>query len=70
MNAKKSVSTSTLKSDCKRVDPRKVAACECDDLVEPMDAELRGIARGERAIAEGRIATHALARERLARWLK
>ncbi|QDW67902.1 prevent-host-death family protein [Luteimonas granuli] len=31
---------------------------------------LEGIARGEQAIAEGRVATHAQARKRLARWLK
>lgn len=33
-------------------------------------AVLEGIARGEMAIAEGRVITHAQARERLARWLK
>jgi prevent-host-death family protein len=33
-------------------------------------AMLEGIARGEQAIAEGRIATHRQARDRLARWLK
>lgn len=31
---------------------------------------LEGIARGEQAISEGRVATHAEARTRLARWLK
>jgi prevent-host-death family protein len=31
---------------------------------------LRGIARGERAIEEGRTVTHAEAKKRLARWLK
>ncbi|NZA26251.1 toxin-antitoxin system subunit antitoxin [Luteimonas sp. SJ-92] len=31
---------------------------------------LEGIARGEQAIAAGRVATHAQAKERLARWLK
>ena len=31
---------------------------------------LEGIARGEQAIAEGRVATHAQAKKRLARWLK
>ena len=31
---------------------------------------LEGIARGEQAIAEGRAATHAQAKMRLARWLK
>lgn len=33
-------------------------------------AVLEGIARGEMAVAEGRVATHAQAKERLARWLK
>jgi prevent-host-death family protein len=31
---------------------------------------LEGIARGEMAIADGRVATHAQAKERLSRWLK
>ena len=31
---------------------------------------LEGIARGELAIAEGRVATHAQAKTRVARWLK
>ena len=31
---------------------------------------LEGIARGERAIEEGRTATHAQAKKRMARWLK
>ncbi len=31
---------------------------------------LEGIARGEQAVSEGRIATHAQAQDRLARWLK
>ena len=30
---------------------------------------LEGIARGERAIEEGRVVTHAKAKKRLARWL-
>ena len=33
-------------------------------------AVLEGIARGEQAVAEGRVATHLQARKRLARWLK
>ncbi len=33
-------------------------------------AILEGIARGERAIAEGRTSTHAQARVRLKKWLK
>lgn len=31
---------------------------------------LEGIARGERAIEEGRMLTHAQAKQRMARWLK
>jgi prevent-host-death family protein len=31
---------------------------------------LEGIARGERAIEEGRVVTHAEAKKRMARWLK
>jgi prevent-host-death family protein len=31
---------------------------------------LEGIARGERAIEEGRVVSHAEARKRMARWLK
>lgn len=31
---------------------------------------LEGIARGERAIEEGRVLSHAQAKQRLARWLK
>lgn len=34
------------------------------------DTLLKGIARGERAIAAERTMTHAEARKRLARWLK
>ena len=33
-------------------------------------AVLEGIAKGEQAVAEGRVATHLLARKQLARWLK
>ena len=33
-------------------------------------AVLEGIARGERAIEQGRVVTHAKARARMARWLK
>ena len=39
-------------------------------LMEQRMAILGGIARGERAIAEGRVASHAQAKKRLARWLK
>ena len=31
---------------------------------------LEGIARGERALEEGRVVTHAEAKKRMARWLK
>jgi prevent-host-death family protein len=31
---------------------------------------LEGIARGEKAIEEGRVLTHAQARQRMARWLR
>lgn len=43
---------------------------ESYQLMEQRLAVLEGIARGEQAIAEGRVATHAQARKRLARWLK
>jgi prevent-host-death family protein len=33
-------------------------------------ALLEGIARGENAVAEGRVLSHAQARSRMARWLK
>jgi prevent-host-death family protein len=33
-------------------------------------ALLEGIARGERAVAEGRVLSHAQAKSRMARWLK
>ncbi len=39
-------------------------------LTQQRMAVLEGIARGEHAVAEGRLATHAQARKRLARWLK
>lgn len=43
---------------------------ETYQLMQQRMAILEGIARGEQAIAEGRTATHAQARKRLARWLK
>lgn len=43
---------------------------ESYQLMERRMAVLEGIARGEQAIAEGRVATHAEAKKRLARWLK
>jgi prevent-host-death family protein len=42
---------------------------ETYELMQQRMSILEGIARGEQAVAEGRIATHAEARERLARWL-
>ncbi|PKM02220.1 MAG: type II toxin-antitoxin system prevent-host-death family antitoxin [Gammaproteobacteria bacterium HGW-Gammaproteobacteria-6] len=39
-------------------------------LMQQRMAVLEGIARGEQAVAEGRVATHAQAQKRLARWLK
>ena len=33
-------------------------------------AVLEGIARGERAVADGRVVSHAEAKSRMARWLK
>jgi prevent-host-death family protein len=39
-------------------------------LMQQRLAVLEGIARGEQAVAEGRVATHAQAKTRLARWLK
>lgn len=43
---------------------------ESYELMQQRMAVLEGIARGELAIAEGRVATHAQAQQRLARWLK
>lgn len=43
---------------------------ETYQLMQQRMTLLEGIARGEQAIAEGRTATHAQARKRLARWLK
>ncbi len=39
-------------------------------LMQQRMAILEGIARGEQAIADGRVSTHAQAKTRLARWLK
>jgi prevent-host-death family protein len=39
------------------------------ELQERM-AVLEGIARGERALEEGRVVSHATAKKRMARWLK
>ncbi len=43
---------------------------ETYQLMQQRMTVLEGIARGELAIAEGRVTTHAQAKARLARWLK
>ena len=43
---------------------------ESYDLMQQRMGLLEGIARGEQAIAEGRVVTHAQAKKRMARWLK
>jgi prevent-host-death family protein len=43
---------------------------ESYELMQQRMTVLEGIARGEQAIAEGRVASHAQAKARLARWLK
>lgn len=43
---------------------------ESYQLMERRLAVLEGIARGEQAIADNRVATHDQARKRLGRWLK
>lgn len=43
---------------------------ESYQLMQERMALLEGIARGEQAVAEGRVTTHAQAKKRLARWLK
>lgn len=43
---------------------------ESYELMQQRMTVLEGIARGEQAVAEGRVATQAQARKRLARWLK
>ena len=43
---------------------------ESYELMQQRMTILEGIARGEQAVAEGRVATHAQAKVRLARWLK
>jgi prevent-host-death family protein len=43
---------------------------ESYELMEQRMAVLEGIARGEQAVAEGRVASHAQAKKRLARWLR
>ena len=43
---------------------------ETYELMQQRMDVLEGIARGEQAVAEGRTASHAQAKTRLARWLK
>lgn len=43
---------------------------ETYELMDRRMAILEGIARGEQAVAEGRVASHAQAKKRLARWLR
>jgi len=43
---------------------------ETFELLQQRMAVLEGIARGEMAVAEGRVVTHAEAKTRMARWLK
>lgn len=43
---------------------------ESYDLLQQRMKLLEGIARGEKAIEEGRTLTHAQAKQRLSRWLK
>ena len=43
---------------------------ETYQLMQQRMAILEGVARGEQALAEGRVATHTQAKKRLARWLK
>jgi prevent-host-death family protein len=43
---------------------------ETYELMQQRMTILEGIARGEQAVAEGRVAAHDQARTRLARWLK
>ena len=43
---------------------------ETYQLMQQRMAILEGIARGEQALEEGRVATHTQAKKRLARWLK
>lgn len=43
---------------------------ESYELLQQRMSVLEGIARGEMAVAEERVATHAQAKARMARWLK
>ena len=40
------------------------------ELLQKHMAVLKGIARGEMAVAEGRVVSHTKAKTRMARWLK
>lgn len=40
------------------------------ELLQQRMAVLEGVARGEMAVADGRVVTHAEAKTRMARWLK
>ena len=43
---------------------------EAYDALQKRIALLEGIARGEKAVEDGRILTHAQAKQRMSRWLK
>ena len=43
---------------------------ETYELMQQRMALLEGIARGEQAVGEGRVASHAQAKKRLGRWLR
>lgn len=43
---------------------------ETYELMQQRMAVLEGIARGEQAVAEGRVTSHAQAKKRLGRWLR
>lgn len=43
---------------------------ESYELMQQRMSVLEGVARGEQAVAEGRVASHEQAKVRLARWLK
>ncbi len=45
-------------------------AVDAFDVLKRRLGILEGIARGERALGEGRVATHAEAKKRMARWLR
>lgn len=51
-----------------------IAACLVDvetyDTLQQRIGLLEGIARGEKVIEDGRVVTHARAKQRMSRWLK